>query len=264
MYRRKGTCAAQGVSFASKIDLAYHDIITFEPPAATHTHLLTDSWYMARRIWRAARQRDWDVSGGLKSNRVMRLRATDGSHSWLEVRHYAATLSADDFQPVLWPTQEGDKQVYAHLVKTWVRKLGPCQVLIVKLDPTDPLEKTRYFVTSRLDDTLEQVVGHLSHRWIIETLFADCKELMGADQYQMRSAQAIVRFWALGLCLYQFLDDIRATHRRLWGERLTLGQARQQIRDSHQDELLDWLFQQIQAGATLIQIRQALQPAIRL
>lgn len=80
----------------------------------------------------------------------------------------------------------------------------------------------------------------------------------------MRSAQAIVRFWALGLCLYQFLDDIRATHRRLWREHLTLGQARQQIRDSHQDELLDWLFQQIQAGATLIQIRQALQPAIRL
>jgi hypothetical protein len=264
MYRRKLTCQAEGVPFASKIDLAYADLSTFEPPPDTPTHLLTDSWYMARRIWRAARQRGWDVSGGLKSNRVIRINAREGSQRWLEVRHYAATLTRDDFQPLLWPTQEGDKLVYAHLVKTWVRKLGPCQVLIVKRDPTDPLEKTRYFVTSRLEDTLEQVVGHLSHRWIIETLFADCKELMGADHYQMRSAQAIVRFWALGLCLYQFLDDIRATHGRLWGERLTLGQARQQIRDSHQDELLDWLFQQIQAGATLIQIRQALQPAIRL
>jgi Transposase DDE domain len=264
LYRRQMTCVAEGVPFASKIDLAYHDLVNFEPPAETHTHVLVDSWYMARRLWRTARQRGWDISGGLKSNRFMRLNPAEGGSSWVEVRHYAASLTAEDFQPVTWPTQNGEKLVYAHLVTTWVRKLGPCQLLIVKLDPNDPVEKCRYFVTSRVTDTLEQVVDHLAKRWTIELLFADCKELMGADQYQMRSAQAIVRFWALGLCLYQFLDEIRATHLHHCGKRLTLGQARQQIRQSHQEAFLDWLFERIQTGATADQIRQALQPAIRL
>ncbi len=264
VYRRKVTCEAEGVPFVSKIEMAYTEITTFEPPPDTHTHLLIDSWYMARRIWRAARQQDWDVSGGLKSNRKMRLLEPDGSRRWVEARKYAADLTSDDFEKVVWPTQEGNKLVYAHLVKTWVRKLGPCQVLIVKLDPNDPPERTRYFVTSRVDDTLEQVVRHLAQRWTIELLFADCKELMGIDHYQMRSAQAIVRFWALGLCLYQFLDEIRATHLQIWGERITLGQARQQIREAHQEGLLDWLFDQIQAGASRNHLREALRPAIRL
>ena len=232
LYRRKETCEAEGVPFVSKIDMAYEEVTSFEPSPDTHTHLLLDAWYMAKRIWRAARRRGWDVTGGLKANRVMRVIDPDGTRRWESVSKYAASLTRDDFEEVLWPTKEGDKLVYAHLVKTWVRGLGPCQVLIVKLDPDDDVEHTRYWATSRLDDTLEEAVGHAAQRWTIEVLFADFKELMGGDHYQMRSAQGIVRFWALGLCLYQFLDELRATHHRLRGEHLTLGQARQQIRDS--------------------------------
>lgn len=264
LYRRKVTCEAEGVPFVSKIDMAHEEVTTFEPPPDTHTHLLMDSWYMANRIWRAARRRGWDVTGGLKDNRVMRVIHPDGTRQWMPASQYAAGLTAEDFQEVLWPTEEGDKLVYAHLVKTWVRGLGPCQVLIVKLNPDDDLEHTRYWVTSRLDDTLEQVVGHAAQRWTIEVLFADFKELMGSDHYQMRSAQGIVRFWALGLCLYQFLDEVRATHHRLWGEHLTLGQARQQIRESHWEGLLDWIFDRVEAGVPCHEIRQALKPAMRL
>jgi len=135
---------------------------------------------------------------------------------------------------------------------------------IGKPTPDADLEHTRYWATSRLDDTLEQVVGHAAQLWTIEVLFADFKELMGSDHYQMRSAQGIVRFWGLGLCLYQFLDEVQATHRHAWGEHLTLGQARQQIRESHWEGLLDWTFEQVKAGATREEIHQALQPAMRL
>lgn len=264
LYRRKETCEAEGIPFASKIDLAYQEVTTFMPPPDTHTHLLIDAWYTAKRIWRAALARGWDVTAGLKSNRVMRRINPDGARQWLTVREYAASLSAEDFKEVLWPTEEGDKVVYAHLVRTWVRKLGPCQVLIVKPDPHAGPEQTRYWVTSRLEDTLEQVVEHAAQRWDIEVLFADFKELVGSDHYQMRSAQGIVRFWALGWCLIQFLDEVRADHYRQTGERLTLGQAREQVREAHQKGLLDWIFDQIQAGATRAEICQALEPAMRL
>jgi hypothetical protein len=264
LYRRRETCEAEGLPFASKIDLAYQEVTTFTPPPDTHTHLLIDAWYTAKRIWRAALARGWDVTAGLKSNRVMRRIDPDGTRRWLTVREYAASLSAADFRKVIWPTEEGDKVVYAHLVRTWVRKLGPCQVLIVKLDPDDGPEQTRYWVTSRLEDALEQVVGHAAQRWDIEVLFADFKELVGSDHYQVRSAQGIVRFWALGWCLVQFLDEVRATHYHLTGERLTLGQARERVREAHQKGLLDWIFDQVQAGATRAEIRQALEPAMRL
>jgi hypothetical protein len=264
MYRQKVTCLAELAPFVSKIDMAYQEITTFEPMPDTQTHVLTDSWYAARRIWRAALQRGWDITCGLRSNRPMRLIELDGSHRWLSVGEYATTLTPDDFTAITWPTQEGEKIVYAHLVKTWVRKLGPCQVLITKLQPDDPLDQCYYWATSRLDDTLEQVVGHVAQRWTIEVLFADFKELMGSDHYQIRSAQGILRFWALGLCLYQFFDEVRVAHRRLWGEHLTLGQARQQIRNSHQEALLDWILDQADAGAARTDIRQALQPAMQL
>ena len=264
MYRRKVTCEAEGVSFKSKIDMAYEDVTTFEPPTDTHTHLLADTWYMAKHIWKAARKRDWDVTGGIACNRIMRRIDPDGTRRWLRVDEYGASLEADEFDKVLWPRQEGEKHVYAHLVETWIRKLGPCQLLIVKLRLNDGIDKAYFWITSRRQDTLEQVIGHVAQRWTIEVLFADFKELMGSDHYQIRSAQGIIRFWALGLCLYQFLDEVRATHRWVWGEHLSLGQARQQIRDCHTEGLVDWLFDKIQAGATRNEIRQALQPAMRL
>jgi hypothetical protein len=264
LYRQKVTCLAEAVSFVSKIDLAAQEITTFEPAPDTQTHVLTDSWYAARRIWQAARQRDWDITCGLKSNRPMRLLQPDGTRRWPSVRQYAASLPADAFTAVTWPRQDGEKVVYAHLVKTWVRKLGPCQVLITKLHPDDPVDQCYYWATSRMDDTLEQVIAHVAQRWTIEVLFADFKELLGSDHYQLRSAQGLLRFWALGLCLYQFLDEVRVAHRRLWGEALTLGQARQQIRESHQTALLDWILDQAEVGVSRTEIGRALQPAMQL
>jgi hypothetical protein len=70
-------------------------------------------------------------------------------------------------------------------------------VSIVKTSPDDPGEKARFYVTTRLVDTLKQVVQAMALRWTVETLFADFKELMGSDQYQLHSAEAIIRFWAL-------------------------------------------------------------------
>jgi len=60
---------------------------------------------------------------------------------------------------VLWPNQTGGQTVYTHLLRTRVKKLGACQVLIVRKVPNDPLSSTRFFATTRLKDFLEQVVA---------------------------------------------------------------------------------------------------------
>lgn len=262
LYRQQTVCEQAGVPFQSKVAMAVQTIQTFEPPADTHTHVLVDSWYVNKMVWQAARQRNWDLTGGLKSNRQIRQIRPDGQRVWRKVAEYAADLTADDFQPVLWPNQEGGHLVWGHLRRTRVKKLGACQVLVVKFAPDAPPSQCRYWVTSRLEDALDEVVAAVAMRWTIETLFADLKELMGSDQYQIRSAQAIVRFWALALCLYQYLDEQRVRLRQERQQPVTLGQARTWVRQRHADLLLEWLALQFAAGATADQVRTRLEPAL--
>src|SRR5437763_13312505 len=59
LYRRQKVCEVEAVPFQSKIQLMETTIRTFEPLAATVTHVLLDSWYSAKCLWRAAREREF-------------------------------------------------------------------------------------------------------------------------------------------------------------------------------------------------------------
>jgi len=264
MYRQKAVCEREGVPFLSKVDMALQTIQTFEPSPDTATHVLMDSWYTNKRIWRACRQRSWDITAGLKSNRQVRTILPDGERVWRSVAEYAASLTAEDFQPVIWPNQEGGQLVYGHVLRTKVKKLGACQVLIIRPAPDAPKNQWRYWATSRLTDSLEQVVAAVATRWTIETLFADFKELLGSDQYQVRSAEAILRFWALGLCLYQYLDEQRLRLCRERRQPVSMSEARTWVRQQHADLLLDWLGLQFRTGASDDQVRRQLKAALAL
>lgn len=262
MYRQKSVCEREGVPFLSKVDLAEKVINEFEPLPDTHTHVLVDSWYVNKRIWKAVKARHWDMTGGLKKNHKLRVTDAEGQLVWMEVSDYAAELPKEAFQAVLWPNQEGGQTVYAYLIRTKIKKLGACQVLIVKTKIDDPEEKTRFYITTRLADSLEQVVQAMALRWTVETLFADFKELMGSDQYQLHSAEAIIRFWALGLCLYQYLDSLRHRLKRIYQQDFTLGDTLSWVRKKNEDQLLTWICRQAANGATIQQIQARLLPAL--
>lgn len=262
MYRQKAVCEREGVPFQSKVDLAEKVIQEFEPLPDTCTHVLIDSWYVNKRIWKAVKGRKWHLTGGLKKNHKLRITNAESEKAWRQVDACAATLPQEVFQPVVWPNQEGGQTVYAYLVRTKVKKLGACQVLIVKTSPDDPAEKARFYVTTCLADTLEQVVQAMALRWTVETLFADFKELMGSDQYQLHSAEAIIRFWTLGLCLYQYLDSLRHRLERIYEKEVTLGQTLNWVRERNEGHMLGWICCQVDYGVTVHQIRTYLAPAL--
>jgi hypothetical protein len=262
MYRQKAVCEREGVPFYSKVDLAEKAIQEFEPLPKTQTHVLVDSWYVNKRIWKAVKTRQWDLTGGLKKNHKLRTQDAEGQLIWMALADYAAELPEEAFQPVLWPNQEGGQTVYAFLVRTKAKKLGACQVLIVKTSADDPGEKARFYITTRLSDSLEQVVQTMALRWTVETLFADFKELMGSDQYQLHSAEAIIRFWALGLCLYQYLDSLRHRLKRVHQRDFTLGETLHWVRERDESQTLVWICRQVADGATVQQIRPYLAPTL--
>jgi hypothetical protein len=255
LYRQKAVCQREGVPFQSKVDLAVAEIETFAPVAGTHTHLLIDSWYHCRRVRRAAQRRGWDVSGGLKSNRLIRIDTPEGKREWVRLSEYAATLGDADWTEALWPSQEGGHPVYVHAVRTWVRKLGPTLVLITRESLTQPLAEARYWGSTLLNADAQTVIHILAVRWEIETLFENDKDLLGSDHYQVMSATAIVRFWTLVSCLAYFLDKQRASlQTERPGEHVTWGDARRAIQAEHQRNLLVWLEDQFRSGVTAGQL----------
>jgi SRSO17 transposase len=251
MYRQQKVCQREGVEFKSKIDIMEEIIRDFTPVPGTRTHVLLDSWYTCKRIWRTARDRGFLITGGLKSNRSLRIEdpEADKGWRWQRVDEYAARLKPEQWQKIVWPRGE-DREVYAHLVSTRVRKLYRCLVLITRPTHDCPAKNIRYWASSDLDADLLTVANHVAARWDIEVLFADTKALLGLDHYQLMSAVAILRFWTLILVAYLFLEELRF---HLHDERqahVTLGEARVEVQHVHQCRFLDWLHQQFLNGAS--------------
>ena len=255
LYRQRSVCAAEGEPFQSKIDLAVAEIEQFEPPPETYTHVLIDSWFHCKRVRKAAQKRGFEVSGGLKSNRVMRLIAADGSREWISLSTYAARLTREDWQAVEWPSTEGGQKLYAHLLLTWIRKLGPTLLLITCHDLDQPLKSIRYWGSTLLDLDAQSLVNILAIRWEVETFFEYEKDLLGSDHYQLMTAKAILRFWALTACLLCFLDEQRAA---MSGSNPTCGDARRMIQNEHRSNLLLWLEARFREGFAVEQVASQL------
>lgn len=264
MYIQKKVCEREQRTFQSKVDMALQTVEGFEPPVGTHTHVLVDSWYVNKAMWKAVKQRQWDLTGGLKANHRLRVLdpATDGL-AWMRLDDFAEELSAEPFEAVLWPSQEGEQRVWAHLIHARIKKLGVCQVLIVRPTADSSASQTRFYITTCLEATLEQVIESMAVRWTVETLFADFKELMGSDQYQLHSAEAIRRFWALGLCLYQYLDSLRLRLERINKRHITLGETLAWLRQRHNDLALGWAYTLSTRQIPLKQLQAEFAPALQ-
>jgi hypothetical protein len=249
LYRQKAVCEAEGVPFASKVDLMAERIRTFEPAADTHTHVLLDRWYSARAIGSAARARGFAISCGLKANRLIRINDPEAKNGWRwqDLTTYARKLTENDDQQVVWPNQDGEgRVVWVHSVTTTVRNLGRCQVILVRDSKEAPPKEVRFWASSDLAADAATLIRHLAVRWDIEVLFADAKELLGLDQYQLMSATAIVRFWTLVLAAYVFLEEERSRRAATTAQHVTIGDAQRAIQRAHWVHLLNWLRQQFQ------------------
>lgn len=250
MYRQKAVCEREGVPFQSKVEMMRQIILTFVPLPDTVTHVLLDTWYTAKAIWKVARARGFLITSGLKGNRWLRIEdaTVPKGWRWQRLDEYAATLSKEAYSPLLWPAPEEAHTVYAHVVTTRIRKLYRCQVVILRNSLEAPINQARFWASSDLAADLTTLIQHIARRWQIELLFADAKEELGLDHYQLMDATAILRFWTLALLVYFFLDRTRYRGRPPDPPLLTIGETRRKLRHLHYRHLIDWLFQQLHAG----------------
>jgi Transposase DDE domain len=208
LYRQKDVAQAQGVPFQSKVDLVVEAVEALAPLPGTKTHILVDAWYTCYRLWRACLEGGFAVTGGLKVNRWLRLADPQQPGRWQKVRlsSYITQLEPRDFTLAPWR----GRLVAAHLVRTFVYKLGKCQVLLVKEDPEAPPKSARCWATSDLEADAATVASYAAQRWDIETFIEDAKGLLGLDHYQITSTEGVIRFCHMVCCCYLYLDEVRA------------------------------------------------------
>jgi DDE family transposase/DDE superfamily endonuclease len=238
MYCTKAVCEKEDKPFQSKIDLAVNCVDEFKPVEQTKTHVLADSWFLCRELWRGCKKRGFDISGGLKSNRKLRCQDAEGRTVYRSLDEYAASLTPEQFTECVWPSASGGNCVFVHRVRTFVKKLGACQVLVVRHTADAGVKQTRYFVSSLLEADTETILNILAIRWKIETFFDDLKELFGSDHYQVMSARSILRFWTLACCGYVFLEEQRASRGEAGS---SIGTIRRKLYNEHQRRLFEWL-----------------------
>lgn len=249
LYRQKKTCLVDGVTFRSKVELMVETIRDVVPLADTHTHVLLDAWYSAKAIWKMARERGFDITTGLKGNRLVCVRdkGARGGWQWSSLDDYAGTLADDDYQPLVWPRQDGEgRTVYVYTATKTIQKLGRVQLLIVREKRDGKLTAPRFWASSDRKADARALIAHVAARWDIEVLFADAKELLGLDHYQLMSAVALVRFWTLVLTAYVFLEEQRALLEHEWRP-VSIGQAVHEIQQVHWFHFLTWMQHQFRA-----------------
>jgi hypothetical protein len=251
MYCQQRVCEQENQPFQSKVAMAVEAIENFEPVPGTQTHVLIDSWYHCKQVRRAAHKRSWEVSGSLKSNRMIRLITEDGQREWLKLSEYTRRLTQEDWVEVTWPSAEGGQTLYAHLLPSWIRKLGPTLILITCHDLNEPLKTVRYWGSTTMDLDTQSLVEILAVRWEVETFFEYEKDLLGSDHYQVMSQQAILRFWTLTACLWSFLEEQRADQEEPGN---TCGDVRRKIQNDHRRNLLAWLETRFRNGQPIEQI----------
>jgi hypothetical protein len=256
LYRQQAVARAEGVPFQSKVDLVIAAIKALVPVPGTSTHILVDSWYTCRRLWRAALQQGFAITGGIKSNRWLRLPDPEHPEYWRKVRlsQYLSDLTPEDFVTVPWR----GRQVAAHLVRTFVYKLGACQVLVVKEHPDAPPASARCWASSDLKADVVTGASYAAQRWDIETWIEDAKGLLGLDHYQLTSTDAVVRFCHLVACCYLYLDEVRAGLVAQGQAGATIGDALRHQQQGQYHVLLEWLKEQFALGQSVPQVEALL------
>lgn len=256
IYRQEKTARKEGIPFISKIDLMIQQIQNFTSPLGTVTHVLLDSWYSAKKIWKAARDRGFQITTGVRCNRSLRIPCADDPKGWKwqKLSEYVASLPKSAYQLCSKP-RNPEQKVWVHVIDTRIKKLYRCKIIIVRQDLDDPISAARYWASSDLLANAQTLLGHISIRWEIEVFFADTKELLGIDQYQLLTTTALLRYWTLCWIAFSFLEEIRndLKHRKEEEKQgdnqpATLGQARKEVQKTHQKLFLEWVYQHAFSG----------------
>jgi hypothetical protein len=265
-------------TFRSKIDLVVAQLEAFRPlRPGRPVFVLVDSWYLTRRIVRAAREKHLDWCGPLMSNRVVHLTqlALETGEILGEQKSTLGALLAEEAGPraleafVVGETRPeiriGKRTFEATAYRGRLPQIGLVQIVVVREQYAEG--KYSPFValaTNRVDLTPTEVIDVYLQRWEIEVLHRDLKQNLGLTHCQMRSLVGTQRHYALAFLSQAMLTLLRlradqgevrtASGRAVSSVGKTLGEARRFVQQCALVELLRYTCEQASQGKSVEEI----------
>lgn len=176
----------------SKIDLVCG--IADELPAAPNiSYLLCDSWYACGKVMDAFVKCGYYTVGAVKTNRIVYFKGIR-----ISIRQLAQKLKEGHCDELFHLVTVKEQKYYVYRYEGNLNGVENAAVLLTF--PVNSLyhpKALRAFICTDASLSDEQILALYVQRWQIEVFFRESKRRLAIEQYQIRSAKGIQRFWLI-------------------------------------------------------------------
>jgi len=217
------------IPFRSKYRLARLILEQLRPilPQGWKVVVQFDSWYASARLVKYCRRHGWQVTCGLKHNRLL-----DGKR----IDQHAQELRYKWYQRIAITTTDGDKHIY--FVRRQDGRLAdvPHDVRVFFSKRHPRAKALSYFMSTDLRCTTKQVLQGYSWRWSCEVVNFYLKTQLGLADFRVRSYEAVDRYMVVVHLAWAYVEQRFA--REHSAQIQTYGDIIRRHRDEH---AVDWL-----------------------
>ena len=197
--------------FRTKLTIAHELLkhaIEHELPFTT---VLMDSWYLTTEFVQQLADHNKQWVSLLKRNRNLSMQGfqlRDGQGQPIPLPANGV-IKVEDLVPLI-PTSAyrqveiDDRSYWCFSVCTRLSGMGKVR-LVISFQYADLSGSYAILVTNRTDWSAKQTLSTYLQRWTIETFYRDGKQLLGLDQYRVRSLSAMQSHWCLVFVAYSLL-----------------------------------------------------------
>lgn len=210
----------------SKIDIV-KQIAQELPAALIPSYFLCDSWYVCDKLADTFVRKGFYTVGAMKTNRILYPYGVK-----MNVCDLAGKLVEAKCRELFHLVTVKQRQYYVYRYEGNLNGIENAVVLFTYPKNAFGKEKAlRAFISTNTALSDAEILNLYVTRWNIEVYFRNCKSKLAIDQYQIRSAKSIKRFWLIASLVYLlaclesehfcFSDGFRLISRILYCEQIS-------------------------------------------
>jgi len=180
----------------------------------TITHVLLDSWYSAKRIWKACRDRGFLITTGFEMQpfaalfRAMLLQMLQKGWKWQLHFRLCGLPSGKRLSALQLAENPGASGMGAHC--RYTRQVSvSLQTNHHSSQSRRSIEYARYFCAQWPSSWCTKVFGAYKCTLGYRSSFWRCERTFGIDQYQLMTTTALLRYWRMSWIAFSYLEEIR-------------------------------------------------------
>jgi len=197
--------------FRTKLTIAHELLKHAVEHGLPFTTVLMDSWYLTSEFVQQLADHNKQWVSLLKSNRNLsmsgfQLRDAQGhpiplpANGVIKVEALVPLIPATAYRQV----DINQRSYWCFTVCTRLSGIGKVR-LVISFQTADLSGSYAVLVTNHTEWTAKQILATYLQRWTIETFYRDSKQLLGLNQYRVRSHSAMQSHWCLVFVAYSLL-----------------------------------------------------------